>query len=108
MMNVDALYQNAAAAMSSKMPHVQGISDETKAVLKEKSQEFEEFFVYRMLESMQPKPAEDPIFGGSHAEQMFRHQLNQEYAKTISQTDSFGIADQVYDALIKLQEKANA
>ncbi len=108
MINVNTLYQNAAAALHSELPQTDNVSAETKAVLREKSQEFEQFFVFKMLEAMQPEPNADPIFGGSHAEQMYRHQLNEEYAKTISQADSFGIADQVYDALIKLQEKANA
>ena len=46
----------------------------------------------------------DGPFGGGPAEGPYRSMLNQEYAKAIAGTGGLGIADQVYNEIIRFQE----
>lgn len=68
------------------------------------AQEFEAFFVSRMIESMFAGLEPDGLFGGGHGEQVFRSVMIQEYGKEIAKRGGFGIADSVQKHLLSLQE----
>lgn len=67
-----------------------------------KAKEFESFYLYQVLELMTPKTESE--FDGGVGEEMFRHNLNEQMAKNISNAGGMGIADAVYGELVKHQE----
>lgn len=71
-----------------------------KKVLKEKSEELESVLVYQMLKVMKPKMSEG-LFGGGNAEEIWSDMLYEEYAKNMSKTANFGLANQIYESLVK-------
>ncbi len=68
------------------------------------AQDFEAFFLSRMLDDMFAGIKTDGPMGGGQGESMFRGLLNQEYGKVIADTGGVGVADAVYREMIKLQE----
>lgn len=82
------------------------VSNADKAKLKEKSQEFESFFVYQMMELM--KTTSEGDFDGGFAEDTLRHTLNEHMSESVVKAGGFGIADTVYTELLKQQEQRAA
>ena len=68
------------------------------------AQDFEAVFLSVMVDFMWGEQDLDAPFGGGKGEEMFRSMLNQEYSKAMSQAGGIGIADSVYNEIIKLQE----
>lgn len=79
-----------------------GTASTTK--MKDKAKEFESFYVYQTLELMTPENSSQ--FNGGIGEEMFKHQLNEELAKNITNAGGFGLADAVYGELVR-QQQAN-
>ncbi len=69
--------------------------------------DFESFFVTQMLESMSAGLKTDGMFGGGHAEGIYRSMMNQEYGKAIIAQGGFGIAQMITEDVLALQEQAN-
>jgi len=69
------------------------------------AQEFEAVFLAEMLKPMFEGTELDEPFGGGKGEEIFQSFLLQEYGKIIAQTGSIGIADQVRQELINIQEQ---
>lgn len=68
------------------------------------AQEFEAFFLSQMFEVMSAGVKTDGPMGGGQAEAKWRSFLNDEYGKSMSKGRGIGIADMVYDQMIKMQE----
>lgn len=68
------------------------------------AEEFEAFFVAQVFNAMSAGLKSDGPFGGGPAEGPYRSMLNQEYAKAIAGTGGLGIANQVYNEIIRYQE----
>jgi Rod binding domain-containing protein len=68
------------------------------------AQDFEAFFLSQMFELMSSGVKTDGPLGGGQAEAKWRSFLNEEYGKTMSKGRGIGIADMVYDQMIKMQE----
>ncbi|UEM04259.1 rod-binding protein [Skermanella rosea] len=66
--------------------------------------EFEAQFVSQMLSQMWQGIETDGYFGGGNGEEMFRGLMINEYGKMITQSGQLGIADQVKQAMLKMQE----
>ncbi|QQP88834.1 rod-binding protein [Skermanella sp. TT6] len=66
--------------------------------------EFESQFVSQMLSQMWQGIETDGYFGGGNGEEMFRGLMINEYGKMITQSGRLGIADQVKQAMLKMQE----
>ena len=66
--------------------------------------EFEAQFVSQMLTQMWQGIETDGYFGGGHGEEMFRGLMINEYGKQIAQSGKLGIADNVRNAMLKMQE----
>ncbi|MFK7838820.1 MAG: rod-binding protein [Bdellovibrionales bacterium] len=73
----------------------------------EAAQEFEAVFIAEMMKPMFEGIKHDGTFGGGKGEEIFHGMLVQEYGKLISQTGSVGIADNIKDAMIRMQQEAN-
>ncbi len=76
------------------------------AAARKSAQEFEAFFVAHFLEQMFAGIATDGMFGGGHAEGMFRSLQMQEYGRAIADAGGVGIADMVMREILVAQEEA--
>lgn len=75
-----------------------------KAQLREAAEEFEATFMSQMLKPMFKGLKTDGPFGGGHAEKVYRNMLVQEIGKEMSRAGGIGIADSVYQELLRMQE----
>jgi flagellar protein FlgJ len=76
----------------------------TKDDPRKTAQEFEAFFLSQMFEVMSAGVKTDGPMGGGQAEGKWRSFLNDEYGKAMSKGRGIGIADMVYDQMIRMQE----
>lgn len=90
----------ALMGMNSKIPAL----DMKKA--EESAESFEAFFLSRMMESMFDGVSTDGMFGGGHAEKIFRSLLLDEYGKEMAKVGSVGVKDYVMQAVLQMQEAA--
>ena len=74
---------------------------------REAAEDFEAMFLSIMLDFMWKGPNTDSLFGGGNGEQMFRSVMNQEYGKAMAKSGGIGLADTIYQEIIKLQEAAS-
>jgi len=72
--------------------------------MRKTADEFESFFMFQVLELMQPEISEDNEFTGGYAEEMFRHNLNEEISKAITERGGIGVSDMIYQQLLQYQE----
>ena len=91
-------------------PQAPGGSDATaKLAARRAAEDFESFFLSRMMDEMFAGVKTDGPFGGGQGETMYRSLLNQEYGKVLAEAGGVGIADVVYSEILRLQEgNANA
>ncbi len=68
------------------------------------AEDFEAFFISSYLDAMFAGLKTDGPFGGGHAEGVYRSLLNQELGKAIARSGGVGVADQVMQEILKLQE----
>ena len=80
------------------------VLDEEQA--RQAAEQFESFFIGQMLEYMHTDVDGQGMFGGGHAEDVWRSMLNQEYGKEKSKSGSLGIADAVMRSLLAAQGDA--
>ena len=66
--------------------------------------QFEAVFLSQMLGPMMETVPTNDLMGGGHAEGIYRGMMVDEIGKVMARTGSIGIADKVYQELIKLQE----
>jgi Rod binding domain-containing protein len=67
------------------------------------AQDFEAVFLSQMVQEMNIGLKSDGVFGGGFAEQTYRSLMYQEVGRQMAQTGGVGIADAVYQEIIKLQ-----
>ncbi len=73
----------------------------------ESAENFEAFFMTRMMESMFEGVATDGMFGGGHAEKIYRSLLLDEYGKEMAKVGSIGVKDYVMQAILQMQEASS-
>jgi Rod binding domain-containing protein len=74
-----------------------------KSKAKSASGEFEAMFLNSMFEQMNTKVDGEGPFGGSGAQKVWRSFLTNQYAQMYAKAGGIGIANHVYDELLKLQ-----
>lgn len=93
---VPAALQGSGARLSPNAP----IDRSSK--LYEQCREFEGLFVEMMLKEMRGTlNKENDILDGGQAEEIFEDMLYQEYAKGMTKSTNFGLADKVYLELLR-------
>ncbi len=99
--DISALYANNinAAPKSSALTKSKDLAKAEKA-----AEDFEAFFMTKMMESMFEGVSTDGIFGGGHAEKIYRSMLFNEYGKEMAKVGSIGVKQNILDAIIKMQE----
>lgn len=78
-----------------------------KDEVKEAAQDFEAFFLSKTMETMFNGISTDGMFGGGHAEKIYRSLLINEYGKTMAKTGTVGVADYVMRSILEMQEAGN-
>ncbi len=71
------------------------------------AEEFEGFFLAMFLDAMFSGIKTDGVFGGGHAEGVYRSLLNQQYGDAIAKAGGLGIADHVQRELLIAQEASS-
>ncbi len=82
------------------------VKDLNLAKMREVAQDFESVFLAEMIRPLFESVKLDSPFGGGQAEDIFSSMQVDEYAKALSKRGGVGIADQVLDQLIRMQEAA--
>ncbi len=80
----------------------------SKEEAKETAQDFEAFFMTKMMESMFEGISTDGMFGGGNAEKVYRSLLLNEYGKAMAKTGSIGVSDDIMSAILQMQEAASS
>lgn len=83
------------------------MSEKNRAKAEETAENFEAFFITKMMESMFEGVSTDGMFGGGHAEKIYRSMLLDEYGKAMAKTGSIGIKDDIMAAILQMQEAEN-
>ena len=94
----NSVINNIIPQINSKQP----VLDTNKA--KESAESFEAFFLTRMMESMFEGVSTDGVFGGGHAEKIYRSLLLDEYGKEMAKIGSVGVKDYVMQSILQMQE----
>lgn len=87
-----------------KKPTLKNEAEKNLAKVKETAEDFESFFMTKMMESMFEGVKTDGLFGGGNAEKIYRSMLFDEYGKSMSKTGSIGISQDIMDTIIQMQE----
>lgn len=74
------------------------------AKIEETAENFEAFFITRMMESMFEGVSTDGMFGGGNAEKIYRSMLLDEYGRTMAKTGGIGVKETVMNAILQMQE----
>lgn len=100
------LNQSIANMQSAKADQASEAVNKNKTMqdIDDASKEFEAVFVSQMLNHMFEGIETDGMFGGGHAEDIYRSMQIQEYGKIITQSGGIGVADAIKAEMIKLQE----
>ncbi len=80
-------------------------SDDKK---KKVAQDFEAVFLNHMMQSAFSTVDVDPLFGGGHAEELWRGELIRAVTQLMAEGDSLGIAQSVYDQLMQDAERTTS
>jgi len=96
-----------SAQASPSVGAEKSIGAERMAQIERKAEEFEALVLAQMLAPMFETAKTPGLFGGDGPEQdVFSSLLHEEYAKSLAARGGVGIADQVKDALIRMQSNA--
>ncbi len=97
--------QADAAKAAGKVKSIKSSIDIEKA--EEAAKEFEAVFIAEMMKPMFEGISTDGQFGGGKGEEIFRGMLLQEYGNLMAQTGAVGIASEVKNAMIQMQNEAD-
>lgn len=71
---------------------------------KEVAETFESVFISQMLAPMFETVPQDEMFGGGHAETIYRSMQIEEYGKAVTAGGGIGIADNILAEMLRMQE----
>ena len=75
-----------------------------KEKIADTAEDFEAFFISRMMESMYAGVSTDGPFGGGNAERMYRSLLLDEYGRQMAKTGTIGVKEDIMRSIIEMQE----
>ncbi len=79
-------------------------SPEEMAQIRQAAEEFEGMFIAQMLQHMFAGIETNPLFGDSHAEEIYQSMMVDEYGKLMAKSGGIGVADHVTRQLLQQQE----
>lgn len=71
------------------------------------AEDFEAFFLTKMMETMFDGVSTEGMFGGGHAEKIYRSMLLDEYGKEMAKVGSVGVKQSVMRSILEMQEMAS-
>ncbi|MBR6663850.1 MAG: rod-binding protein [Alphaproteobacteria bacterium] len=92
-----AMHSNPSVSLSAK--------DLKKA--EKTAEDFEAFFLTKMMETLFDGISTEGFFGGGHAEKIYRSMLLDQYGKEMAKVGSVGVKDSVMRSIIEMQEIAS-
>ncbi len=92
--------------LQSATPPPRPTKSDDPIAARQAAEEFESFFVSKMLEHMFAGVSTEAPFGGGNGERIWRSFLIDKYGELIAKTGGFGIADAVERQLLRAQEAA--
>jgi Rod binding domain-containing protein len=100
----ESVYANPliASGATRTLPSITHTTDE--AVARRVAGEYESVFLAQILDVMFAGIETDGMFGGGHAETIYRSLLNQEYAGEIAKSGGIGVADTIMREILQVQE----
>lgn len=87
--------------LTGKQRYFGGQNKNSVKRLKELSQEFESFFVGKMLKNMRSTIKKSEMFHGGMGEDVFQEMLDETYAENASKNGGFGIGEMLFDEFKK-------
>ncbi len=99
--------QNNAMSHGAKNIEAAKKARELKQV-EETAQDFEAVFIAEMMKPLFEGINTETPFGGGKGEEVFRGMMVQEYGKMMAGTGRIGLADSIVQAMIQMQETADA
>lgn len=90
---LEAVRQGLAASRDREIPEI-----------REAAENFEAVFLGQMLAPMFANISTDGPFGGKHAEKIYQSMMVDELGTTLARNGGIGVADTIYDHLVRLQE----
>lgn len=103
---MDALVTNIDVLKSS--PGFSSKATASKDKVEKAAKDFEAVFMAQMLKPMWEGVETDGMFGGGAGEDVMKDLLVQEYGKSMVRNDKHGLSPAIMDAMIRMQEQANA
>ena len=91
--------------LTAKMAGVKQTLQKSKA--ENAAENFEAFFLTRMMESMFEGVSTDGFFGGGQAEKIYRSLLLDEYGKEMAKMGGVGVKVYVMQAILQMQEESS-
>jgi Rod binding domain-containing protein len=98
-MSASALNSVARALQSESARSAVDSAKELKR-LRGAAEDFESLFVTQMYQAMRKTAPPTQLFGNTRDEELFRGLLDQEVAKTASQSGSFGLGETLYQQML--------
>ncbi len=78
----------------------------SKEQIREAAQKYEGFFVGKMLNIMFKTIPDNKMMSGGPGEKQFRDLMVNQYGKEVAQNGGLGLADQITEQLVNVQERA--
>lgn len=104
-MDVTSVSPNLSGGRTIPRPVIERNGDGTPIDKARKAAEqFEGFFLTRMLDQITSELSTDGPLGGGHAEKVYRGMLNEQFAASVTRSGGLGIADSVYREILAIQE----
>lgn len=106
-LNLNSIVDNTInQANSSKLKSLSVASKQkNEKAVAETAKDFEAFFISQMMENMFEGISTEGMFGGGHAEKIYRSMMISEYGKKIAGNGGIGIADHVMRFMIETQNQ---
>lgn len=100
-MMANTILFETAMLSADKTPRV----DKNMIQAEKSAEDFEAFFLTRMMESMFEGVSTNGMFGGGNAEKIYRSMLLDEYGKEMAKVGGVGVKDWVMRSVLELQEQ---
>ena len=99
---------SALSLQKARLSELNSGKEKNLTQIKETAENFEAFFMTKMMESMFEGISTDGMFGGGHAEKIYRSLLLDEYGKTMAKTGTVGISQSIMDTILDMQEQMSS
>lgn len=96
------LTDSSIAPLGGRVPSAPRIHK--PSTTREVAEDFEQVFLAQMLKPMFESVKHDGMFGGGHAEGVYRDFLTNEYARLMNKNGGIGLADNIEAEMIRIQE----